>query len=107
MTADFSQIELRIAGIFSDDPVIQSAYAEGKDLHREIVSRVTGKPEPTITAGERKLGKALNFGLLYGAGAKTFRTRAQNDYGLEITQEEAEEFKKKNSNQIVPNLGIA
>ncbi|MDP6654131.1 MAG: DNA polymerase, partial [Gammaproteobacteria bacterium] len=66
VTADFSQIELRIAGILSGDTVILNAYSDGKDLHKAIVARVTGKPEHEISADERKLGKALNFGLLYG-----------------------------------------
>jgi|TARA_B100000315_G_scaffold253395_1_gene292090 DNA polymerase I-like protein with 3'-5' exonuclease and polymerase domains len=94
VTADFSQIELRIAGVLSADPVILNAYQEGKDLHRAIVSRVTGKAVDEISADERKLGKALNFSLLYGAGAKTFQTRAQVDYGIEISLEKAERFKE-------------
>lgn len=94
MAADYGQIELRTAGLLSGDPVIRAAYEGGHDLHREIVARVTGRPVAEITDGERKLGKALNFGLLYGAGARTFRTRARVDYGLEITLEEAEQFKR-------------
>ncbi len=94
MAADYGQIELRTAGLLSGDPVIRAAYEGGHDLHREIVARVTGRPVATITDGERKLGKALNFGLLYGAGARTFRTRARVDYGLEISLEEAEQFKR-------------
>ena len=94
MAADYGQIELRTAGLLSGDPVIRAAYEGGHDLHREIVARVTGRPVETITGEERKLGKALNFGLLYGAGARTFRTRARVDYGLEITLEEAEQFKR-------------
>lgn len=94
MAADYGQIELRTAGLLSGDPVIRAAYEGGHDLHREIVARVTGRPVAAITDGERKLGKALNFGLLYGAGARTFRTRARVDYGLEITLEEAEQFKR-------------
>jgi len=54
---------------------------------------VTGKSEGDITGDERKLGKALNFGLLYGAGAHTFQTRARVDYRLEISLKEAERFK--------------
>ena len=94
LAADFGQIELRIAGLLSSDPVIRAAYEKGRDLHRAIVSAVTGRPEDQISGEERKLGKALNFGLLYGAGAKTFRTRAQVDYGLEIPLDEAERFKR-------------
>ncbi len=69
MAADYGQIELRTAGLLSGDPVIRAAYEGGHDLHREIVARITGRPLDTITEAERKLGKALNFGLLYGAGS--------------------------------------
>jgi len=74
VAADFAQIELRIAGLLSRDPVILSAYEQGRDLHRAIMAQVTGKSEDEITIEERKLGKALNFGLLYGASARTFQT---------------------------------
>ena len=84
VAADFAQIELRIAGLLSQDPVILAAYEQGRDLHRAIVAQVTGKSEDEITSEERKLGKALNFGLLYGAGANTFQTRARVDYGLDM-----------------------
>jgi DNA polymerase I len=57
------------------------------------VAQVTGKAEHEITSEERKLGKALNFGLLYGAGAGTFRIRARVDYGLNISLDEAQRFK--------------
>jgi DNA polymerase I len=83
----------RIAGLLSRDPVILSAYEQDRDLHRGIVAQVTGKAEDDITSEERKLGKALNFGLLYGASAGTFQTRARVDYGLNISLDEAQRFK--------------
>ena len=57
------------------------------------MAQVTGKSEDEITIEERKLGKALNFGLLYGASARTFKIRAQVDYGLDISLGEAQRFK--------------
>ena len=94
LTADFSQIELRIAGLLSGDRVIRTAYDQGQDLHREIVARITGKPPTEVTPDERKLGKALNFGLLYGAGAETFRRRAWLDYDITLSSAEARRFKE-------------
>ena len=94
LTADFSQIELRIAGLLSGDRVIRTAYDQGQDLHREIVARITGKPPAEVTPDERKLGKALNFGLLYGAGAETFRRRAWLDYDIHLASAEARRFKE-------------
>jgi DNA polymerase-1 len=73
--------------------VILSAYEQGRDLHRAIVAQVTRKSEDKINSEERKLGKALNFGLLYGASAQTFQTRARVDYGLDIPLDEAQRFK--------------
>jgi DNA polymerase-1 len=94
LAADFSQIELRIAGLLSQDPVILSAYQDGRDLHREIAARITSKPSEEATPEERKLGKVLNFGLLYGAGPSTFRTRARVDYGLDLSLEDAQRFRE-------------
>ena len=94
VAANFGQIELRIAGLLSGDTVIRTAYENGRDLHVAIVAAVTGKPENQVSQEERKLGKALNFGLLYGAGAKTFRNRAQMDYGITISLDEAVRFKE-------------
>jgi DNA polymerase-1 len=85
LAADFAQIELRIAGVLSKDPVILLAYEQGRDLHRAIVVQVTGKSEDKITSKERKLGKALNFGLLYGASTRTFQIRTWADYGLDLS----------------------
>ncbi len=53
--------------------MVLSAYEQGRDLHRAIVPQVTRKSEDKITSEERKLGKTLNFGLLYGASARTFQ----------------------------------
>jgi DNA polymerase I len=93
VAANFAQIELRIAGLLSKDTVILSAYEQGQDLHRGIVAQVAGKSEDEITSEERKLGKALNFGPLYGASAGTFQIRASVDYGLAISLDEAQRFK--------------
>ncbi len=95
VTADFSQIELRISAIMSQDPMMLGVYREGRDLHKGTVAQVTNRPEVEVTEAERRLGKALNFGFLYEAGANTFRKRAQLDYGLTFTLDEANTFKRQ------------
>lgn len=83
---DYSQLELRIAAIFSNDPGLMSAYKNGKDLHIFVASRVHKIPEEEVTDDQRTAAKAVGFGLLYGKGA---RSLAQ-DMGVPL--EEAEAF---------------
>lgn len=93
--ADYSQIELRIGAEISKDPVMIEAYSQGKDLHTLTASFITGKQIEEVTKNDRQLAKAVNFGLIYGAGAETFRKVAKSDYGIEITSKEAVNFRNK------------
>lgn len=93
VTGDLSQIELRVAGLISGDPVINEAYANGRDLHREVAAERAGKEPGNITKSERQAAKAINFGLIFGAGAKTLRQQAINSYGLDMSMDEAVEAK--------------
>jgi DNA polymerase-1 len=97
--ADFSQIELRIAAMFSRDPALTKAFRTGGDPHRETAAAVTGKDLATITKEERKMAKAVNFGFLYGMGAKKFRVYADEKYQIKITEQEAADYRKKFFNQ--------
>jgi DNA polymerase-1 len=72
--ADYSQIELRIAAKISGDKEMLSAYAEGRDLHTLTAQSLTGHKD--VSKDDRKLAKAVNFGLLYGMGAKGLRSYA-------------------------------
>lgn len=93
VTGDLSQIELRVAGLISGDSVINEAYANGRDLHREVAAERAGKEPADVTKIERQAAKAINFGLIFGAGAKTLRQQAISSYGLEMSLEEAIEAK--------------
>lgn len=93
--ADFSQIELRIAAEYVDDSLMIEAFSQGKDLHRYTASLVLGKNENEITKEERQLAKAINFGLIYGISARGLAEYAKVGYGVEISQEEAEVFRKR------------
>jgi DNA polymerase-1 len=89
--ADYSQIELRIAAKVSGDKALLEAYQQGEDLHMLTARNVLGIQE--VTAQHRQLAKALNFGLLYGMGAKGFRLYAKGQYGLNLTEQEAGKYR--------------
>jgi DNA polymerase I-like protein with 3'-5' exonuclease and polymerase domains len=93
VTGDLSQIELRVAGILSEDEVINTAYRNGEDLHRSMAARMSGKDPAGITKAERTAAKAVNFGLLFGAGARTLQRQAASSYGVEMSLDDAEEYR--------------
>jgi DNA polymerase I len=90
--ADYSQIELRIAAKISGDERMLEAYQRGEDLHsltaKSLASAGVGKED-------RKLAKAVNFGLLYGQGAAGFKEFARDKYETEITLEEAGLYRRR------------
>jgi DNA polymerase I len=90
---DLSQIELRVAGQVCGEEVINQAFREGRDLHSMMAANITGKPEMKITREERQMAKAANFGLLYGAGARTLQEQAEKSYGVTIDLVQAQEVK--------------
>lgn len=93
--ADYSQIELRVAAEISGDRTMITAYQEGQDLHRLTASLITGKPLDEISKAERQAGKPVNFGLIYGCGAKKLGQTAENDYGVAKPLEEWETYRKQ------------
>lgn len=94
VVADFSQIELRIAAILSQDKAMLQAYENGGDLHRATASAISRVPVENIIKQQRQAAKAINFGLLYGQGAKGLRRTAQASYGVDMTLDEAKEARK-------------
>jgi DNA polymerase-1 len=69
LSADYSQIELRIMAHISGDPGLLKAFAEGMDVHRATASEVFGIAPDTVTSEQRRYAKTINFGLIYGMGA--------------------------------------
>ncbi len=69
MSADYSQIELRIMAHISEDPGLLRAFAEGLDVHRATASEVFGVPLEQVGSEQRRYAKVINFGLIYGMGA--------------------------------------
>jgi DNA polymerase-1 len=91
LKADYSQIELRIAAKIAGDSAMLDACRRGKDLDKLTATRVLGVKE--VTKEQRQLAKALNFGLLYGMGAPRFRVYAKSQYGVDLTIEQAREYR--------------
>jgi len=69
MSADYSQIELRIMAHLSEDPALLRAFREGADIHRATAAEVFGIAPADVTPQQRSYIKAVNFGLIYGMSA--------------------------------------
>ncbi len=69
MSADYSQIELRIMAHISEDPALLRAFEQGLDVHRATASEVFGLPVADVSSEQRRYAKVINFGLIYGMGA--------------------------------------
>ena len=95
VVADFSQIEMRVAGELSKDRNMRSAYRKGKDLHTIMASVVSGVSERDVTKEQRQLAKAVNFGFLFGMGASKFVTYAKGSYGVDVSEDDAWEIRNK------------
>jgi DNA polymerase-1 len=118
--ADYSQVELRIAAFLSGDPIMLLAFQLGRDIHSLTAAQVTGKfgklvdrfglagqgiedllhhddfmaaIESAVTKVERDMAKAVNFGFLFGMGARGFQVYAKEKYGLTVSLEEATAFR--------------
>jgi DNA polymerase I len=66
LSADYSQIELRLLAHFSEDPLLVEAFRRGDDIHALTASQVFGVPPMLIDAEHRRRAKAVNFGIVYG-----------------------------------------
>jgi DNA polymerase-1 len=86
VSADYSQIELRILAHVSGEPKLRDAFARGEDIHTATAAEVLGKEPATLTKGERAIAKMINFGIIYGISAFGL---SEN---LEIPREQAQEY---------------
>ncbi|MEJ2705440.1 MAG: DNA polymerase, partial [Sedimentisphaerales bacterium] len=86
LSADYSQIELRLLAHFSKDEALRAAFAADQDIHRFVASQIFDVPVEDVTHEMRSRSKAVNFGVIYGQGA----------FGLSrsvgISQAEAKKF---------------
>ncbi len=92
VSADFSQIELRIAAKIAKEEAMLEAFRTGADLHTLTAQKVLRMEN--VGKEQRQLAKALNFGLLYGMGSKGFRVYAKSNYGLTLTEEQATQYRE-------------
>ncbi|ULQ55589.1 DNA polymerase I [Flavihumibacter rivuli] len=69
LSADYSQIELRIVAAISGDKNMCEAFRSGKDIHTATAAKVYGVPEEEVTKEQRYKAKSVNFGIIYGQGA--------------------------------------
>jgi DNA polymerase-1 len=83
LSADYSQVELRILAHVSGEPKLREAFARGEDIHAATAAEVLGKDRATLTKDERNVAKMVNFGIIYGISAFGL---SEN---LEIPREEA------------------
>jgi DNA polymerase-1 len=86
LTADYSQIELRVLAHYSADPALTRAFVQDHDVHRAVASRIFGVPESEVDEPKRGVAKTVNFGVIYGLSAFGLANR------LGITQAEAAAF---------------
>lgn len=92
VSADYSQIELRIIGQLAKDPKYIRAYSEGLDLHKETASQLFKIPVDQVTKQQRSIAKSINFGLNYGMWSAGLKSKLKADVGLEVTLKDAEKF---------------
>jgi DNA polymerase I len=86
LTADYSQIELRLLAHFSGDEGMRQAFAEDRDIHARVAAQIYGVAEKDVTAAMRRVAKTVNFGVIYGISPFGLARR------LEIPKEEAARF---------------
>jgi DNA polymerase I len=86
ISADYSQVELRVLANIADEPVLKEIFVRGEDVHTATASQVFGKPAAELTPMDRSKSKMINYGIVYGL----------SDYGLadrlNIAREEAKTF---------------
>jgi DNA polymerase-1 len=89
IAADYSQIELRILAHLSADPLLTQAFRDRVDVHAQTAAEVFGVPREQVTAEQRRIAKAVNYGLSYG----------QSDFGLaralDVTRTVAADYSKR------------
>ena len=82
LTADYSQIELRVLAHYCGDPVLKKAFQTGRDIHTETAARMFNVATDKVTSEMRSRAKVINFGVLYGMGA----FRISREFGTSVRE---------------------
>ena len=85
ISADYSQVELRILAHLADDPGLQAAFKRGEDIHATTAAAIYGVPLAQVTSEQRGHAKRINFGLAYGMGKSSLAAST----GMTVLQAEA------------------
>lgn len=88
LTADYSQIELRLLAHFCEDETLCRAFAEKRDIHTAVAAQIFHVAESEVTPAQRRMAKTVNFGVIYGISAGGLAQR------LQISKSEAADFIK-------------
>ncbi|MHB1425199.1 MAG: DNA polymerase I, partial [Gemmataceae bacterium] len=86
LTADYSQIELRLLAHFCGDDELRRAFAEERDIHSTVAAQIFGVPESEVSVEQRRMAKTVNFGVIYGMSPAGLAQR------LEMARDEAVKF---------------
>jgi DNA polymerase-1 len=86
LTADYSQIELRLLAHFTGDDQMQSAFAADQDIHTAVAAGIFKVPEDQVASEQRRMAKTVNFGIIYGMSAHGLAVR------LGMPRPDAEKF---------------
>jgi len=94
---DYSQVELRIAALLSQDSYFIKSFKEGKDIHQAVAMKVFGVDEKGLTKEMRRRAKIINFGILYGMGVNALKQNLSTEdpetgQKIEVGRQEAQDF---------------
>ena len=89
VVADYSQIELRVLAELSGDDALRQEFYQGGDVHRAAAAAIAAIPPEQVTDEQRRAGKAIVFGTVYGSGAQGIRATAWANFDVDLSLEQA------------------
>lgn len=95
IVADGDQLQLRIMGDITNEPIFIDAYNRNIDIHSLTASIIFGRPVSTEDKDDRYAGKGVNFALVYGAGAPKLQTYLRSKHGMELPLRKCQDFRSK------------